>query len=267
MRVSLIQMNVTLADEAANTKTLLRLAEEAMAAAEPPDVLVLPELWTTGFYPRPIADYADAGGARAKAALAALAARYGVNVVGGTIARGAKGGVYNTCYIFGRDGVCLASYDKSHLFTPSGEKRDFAAGERLVTFLLDGTPCGIAVCYDLRFPALFSALARAGVEVLFLPAAWPLVRLAHWQTLLRARAIENQIFVCACNAASTDESLAGHSALLDPWGETLGEAGLAETIVTATLPLARRRAIKQKLDVFDDWRAGLYEKPVVQANH
>ena len=94
------------------------------------------------------------------------------------------------------------------------------------------------------------------------PAAWPKVRLSHWQTLLRARAIENQIFVCACNAASADGALGGHSALVDPWGETLGEAGAGETIVTAALPLERRRKIKEKLDVFEDWRENLYETPI-----
>ncbi|MFC2638350.1 MAG: carbon-nitrogen family hydrolase [Mitsuokella sp.] len=264
MRVSLLQMNVGLASEAENTATLLRLAEDAMRnKSEHPDVLVLPELWTTGFYPRPIKAHADPSGARARRVLAALSSRFGVNVVGGSVARLEGGKVYNTCYIADRSGAIIASYDKCHLFTPSGEDRDFTAGDRLVTFALDGVSCAVAICYDLRFPALFSALARAGAEVLFLPAAWPKVRLPHWRVLLRARAIENQIFVCACNAASKDRTLGGHSVLLDPWGESLGEAAGTEAIVTADLPLARRRSVKEKLDIFDDWREALYQKPPV----
>ena len=106
-----------------------------------------------------------------------------MNIVGGTVANRREGKVYNTCYIFDRTGTEVASYDKAHLFTPSGESADFAAGDNAVTFRLDGVLCGVAVCYDMRFPEFIRKLALENISVLFLPAAWPASRLSHWQIL------------------------------------------------------------------------------------
>lgn len=261
MRVAALQMNIAFGEPEKNMSTLYRMASEAMESR--PDVLLLPELWRLGFYPRPIADYADADGAQTREVLSRLAAQYQVNIVGGTIANAIGAQVFNTCYIFDRTGHLTATYHKTHLFTPSGEKDDFTAGDSIVTFSLDGIKCGIAVCYDVRFPELIRRLALEDIAILFLPAAWPLDRLIHWQTLIRARAIENQIFVVACNEtgiAADDLQMGGHSAIIDPWGEILARADDEETILQGNLRPVIRNQIKESMDVFADRREALYRK-------
>ena len=261
MKVAVIQMQVALGEPERNIAALYRLAAKAMQ--ERPDVLLLPELWRLGFYPKPVLSYADADGRETRKALATIANKYQVNVVGGTVANAIGDKVFNTSYIFDRTGRMLATYHKTHLFSPSGEHEDFTAGDTFVTFTLDGIKCGILVCYDVRFPEAVRKLALEGVQLLFLPAAWPLKRLIHWQTLIRARAIENQIFVIACNEAGIDgseEQLAGHSAIIDPWGEILAEAGEGEEILQGNLRLAIQAQIKESMNVFGDRRPKLYEK-------
>ena len=137
-----------------------------------------------------------------------------------------EGRVYNTAYVFDRQGACLAAYDKTHLFTPMGEHEHYAAGDHLTTFSLDGHKCGLLICYDLRFPELFRTLALQGVELLLLPAQWPAARRYHWETLTAARAIENQFFLAACNSCGTagETVFGGASRILGPRGELLAAA-------------------------------------------
>lgn len=261
MEVAILQMQVACGQPEENIIRLKKLAAQAME--QRPDVLLLPELWLTGFYPRPIHSYADINGQKTCAILSALAQKYQVNVIGGTVPIILGDKVFNTSYIFDRQGQLVSTYQKTHLFSPSGEDKDFSAGDKLVTFYLDGIKCGILVCYDLRFPEAARQLALAGISLLFIPAAWPLKRLPHWQTLIRARAIENQLFVIACNAAGTDASgqqLAGHSAIIDPWGETLAEAGTEETILQGNIQPAVKEQIRETINVFHDRRPSLYKK-------
>ncbi|TYZ19541.1 carbon-nitrogen family hydrolase [Selenomonas ruminis] len=260
MKVAVLQMAVALGEPQKNIASLYRMAEAAME--DRPDILLLPELWPVGFYPQPILDYADADGRQMRDILSKLAASYQVNIVGGTVANAIGKQVFNTCYVFDRTGQLAATYHKTHLFTPSGEADDFEPGNSLVTVTLDGVKCGIAVCYDIRFPEFTRQLVLADISVLFLPAAWPQARLFHWQTLIRARAIENQIFVVACNEAGLgphDTMLAGHSAIIDPWGEILAEAGEEECILQGNLRPAIRTQIKETMDVLADRRETLYQ--------
>ncbi len=259
MKVAILQMAVAFGEPQKNIANLYRMAEAAMESR--PDVLLLPELWPVGFYPQPIRDYADPDGRQMRDTLAKLSNHYQVNIVGGTVANAIGKQVFNTCYVFDRNGQLAATYHKAHLFTPSGEAEDFEPGNSLVTVTLDGVKCGIAVCYDIRFPEFTRQLTLAGISILFLPAAWPQTRLFHWQTLIRARAIENQIFIAACNEAGLgphDTPLAGHSAIIDPWGEILTEAGEEECILQGNLRPAIRTQIKETMDVLADRRETLY---------
>jgi len=259
MKVAVLQMKTAFARPEENLASLPHLVAEAME--EEPDVLLLPELWQTGFYPRPIEDYADPGGRETQKTLGALAAQHHVNIVGGTTARlGEDGLVYNTCYVLDRAGKVITSYDKAHLFSPSGEDRDFAAGSRACTFQLEGLHCALAVCYDIRFGPFMDKLGQSGADILFVAAAWPLTRLSHWQTLLRARAIEQQFFVAAANGAGgpAKQPLAGHSALIDPWGECLAQAGEGQEIISARLAPALPREVRESLPVRRDRRPEIY---------
>jgi len=259
MKVAVIQMNTKLGEPLRNEAHARELIESAMASR--PDVLVLPEMWPLGFFPRNTAELADRDGQHIRHFLAALAREYRVNIVGGSTANSIGAHIYNTCYVFDRDGHQVAVYHKTHLFNPGREGEVFTPGDRLATFELDGVCCGVAICYDLRFPELFRRLALSGAAIVFLPAVWPTERLIHWQTLTRARAIENQIFLVAANACGGyhhEHTLGGHSAIIDPWGEMLATAGDDEEIIQANMRLIIRDQIKQSMDVFADRRPELY---------
>ena len=259
MKISILQMKIQLGCTTANIDRMEKLFSQAME--QRPDVILLSELWSTGFYPRPIASYADPDGSSSRELLSKLAAKYQVNIVGGSVANSIGEHVFNTCYVFNRNGQLISTYHKTHLFSPSGEDEDFTAGDLLHVYELDGIRCATAICYDLRFPELIRRLALENISVLFLPAAWPIERLMHWQTLLRARAIENQIFLAAANGSGLLDNgfhLAGHSAIIDPWGEILTQADEEETILHANLKIAIRTQIRSFIDIFADRRPELY---------
>lgn len=259
MKISILQTKPKLGDFFANRDNIRRMVDNAMETR--PDAILLPELWDVGCYPQPIEEYADPNGDKIRQFLSNLAAKYQINLIGGSAAILVNDRVLNTSYTFDRTGRLIASYEKLHLFAPSGEKFYFAAGDKLVTYKIDGIKCATVICYDLRFPELIRKLALDDIAVLFVPAAWPQERLSHWQTLLRARAIENEIFVAAANGCGLiDESmhLAGHSAIIDPWGEILAHAEEDETIIRANCKIAIRSQIKDTIDVFADRRPELY---------
>ena len=184
-----------------------------------------------------------------------------VNIVAGSAVTVRGGNVFNTAYVFDREGACVAAYDKTHLFTPMGEHEYFTPGDHLCTFTLDGVRCALIICYDLRFPELTRSLTLAGAELLFVPAEWPAVRMLHWQTLNRARAIENQIFLACCNGCGTagETVYGGHSAVYDPWGEVLAEAGAEEEIILADCDFSIKEQIRNSINVFRDRRPELYK--------
>ena len=229
MRLSVIQMDMRLGESVynfAHAEALLR-----RAAAEGADTALLPETWNTGFFPADhLSERSDRGGEAVKALCAPLARELNMNIVAGSVSDRRGGRVYNTAYVFDRQGACLAAYDKTHLFTPMGEHEHYAAGDHLTTFSLDGHKCGLLICYDLRFPELFRTLALQGVELLLLPAQWPAARRYHWETLTAARAIENQFFLAACNSCGTagETVFGGASRILGPRGELLAAAGAGE---------------------------------------
>jgi len=259
MKISCLQMRVEVGDVAGNMERAAALLAKTMQ--DKPDIVVLPELWDIGFFPRPLGEAADPEGSERRAFLAALAKKYQVNLVGGSIAVKRPDCIENRSFIFDREGKEIATYAKSHLFSPAKEEKFFKPGTEVVTFELDGIKCGEIICYDLRFPELIRKLALQGIQILFVPAEWPTARVDHWRTLLRARAIENQIFVAACNGSGSFGNgmpLAGHSVLLDPWGQPLAEADDSEMAITASLDFAEQEKIKNTINVFNDRRPELY---------
>ena len=227
-----------------------------------PDVLVLPETWNTGFFPREnLQALCDRDGSRVKQVFGALAERYQVNIVAGSVSNVRGGKVYNTAMVFDRTGACIASYDKTHLFTPMGEDNYYTPGDRLCTFVLDGVKCGLIICYDVRFPELTRSLTVPGLDMLFVVSQWPKVRTFHLRSLTTARAIENQMFLVCCNSCGTagQTVYGGNSAIIDPWGETVALAGETEEILTADCDLQILTNIRGSIPVFRDRRPSLYK--------
>ncbi|WP_199614874.1 carbon-nitrogen family hydrolase [Paenibacillus alkalitolerans] len=262
MLVSLIQMDIAVGEPETNRKRALRLMAEAVNAGTKPDVIVLPELWNTGYALEKIGEIADRDGEPTKRIFSEFARNHKVNVVAGSVAVSMPDGkgVGNTMYVFDREGRLTADYSKLHLFRLMDEEKYLAAGGRLGSFELEGVPAGMMICYDIRFPELSRKLALDGAKVLFVPAEWPKPRLHHWRTLLMARAIENQMYVVACNRVgeSRGTEFFGHSMVISPWGEVLAEGGEQETILTAELDMDEVDRVRRTIPVFDDRRPEFY---------
>lgn len=259
MKVSSIQMNMRLGDPDYNFDHAVALVRQA--AQMKPDVITLPETWNVGFFPKEnLAALSDQDGARVKSVFGPLAKELGINIIAGSVANQKNGKIYNTAYIFDRRGALVADYDKTHLFTPMGEDNYFENGGRVVQFELDGVRCGIVICYDIRFLELVRTLALKKIDVLFVVAQWPDKRVFHWNTLNRARAIENQMFVVCTNSCGLagETRYGGNSALIDPWGETIAAAGTEEEIITGVLDMSIIKGIRESINVFRDRRPALY---------
>lgn len=218
-------------------------AKSAKAKASQPTLLVLPELFSTGFLdessPRP-----ENLAAADRVFLSALALRLGCWVAGSTVEAGPPGsdgnaGYRNLSLMFGPDGAETAAYRKVHPFSYGGEDRFFAKGNEIVTVDMEGWVVQPTICYDLRFPELYRAGSRRGVHLILVQANWPQARQAHWEALLRARAIENQAFVAGVNCTGVQDSLvfAGGSLLLNPKGETVSHGDGAEGLVRGRIEL------------------------------
>ncbi len=258
--VALLQMDIAVGEPDANFAKLQRMLEEAMEHKERPDVILLPEMWNTGYALERIHELADEEGRRTEAFLGEFSRRRGVNLIAGSIAEKRADGVYNTILAFDREGRKTADYSKIHLFRLMDEEKFLKSGERAGTLSVDGTDAAMMICYDIRFPELARKLALGGAKVLFVPAEWPHPRLHHWRTLLTARAIENQMYVVACNRVGTSGStdFFGHSMVIDPWGEVLAEGGESEQIVRARIELPLVSEVRGKIPVFEDRRPALY---------
>ena len=260
MKVACLQMDMLLAKPEENFSHAAELVKRAMK--DKPDVLVLPETWNTGFFPREnLQALCDRDGSRVRQVFGALAERYQVNIVAGSVSNVRGGKLYNTAMVFDRTGVCIASYDKTHLFTPMGEDNYYTPGDRLCTFVLDGVKCGLIICYDVRFPELTRSLTVPGLDILFVVSQWPKVRTFHLRSLTTARAIENQMFLVCCNSCGTagQTVYGGNSAIIDPWGETVALAGETEEILTADCDLQILTNIRGSIPVFRDRRPSLYK--------
>lgn len=256
--VSLAQMNIVVGQVHENTARARSMIAEA--AQRGSDLVVLPELWSTGYDLENAAAHATASDAGIFAETAALAAEYQLYIAGSCLSILTPGNYGNTLVCFGPNGNRLGEYSKVHLYRLMDEDRFLTAGDRVTVIDLPWGTAGLAICYDLRFPELFRRLALEGATMVILPAEWPRPRLAHWRTLLRARAIENQMFVVACNRVgqTPTDDFPGHSAIVDPWGKALIEGGEEEDLLTAEIDLEEVRKFREKIPIFEDRRPDLY---------
>lgn len=260
MKISCVQMDMLLAEPQKNFEKAKELIKSAVESGT--DVIVLPETWNTGFFPKEnLASFCDNNGEKVKAEIGSLAKEYNVNIVAGSVSNVKEGKIYNTAYIFNRNGECVGEYDKSHLFTPMGEHNFYEKGNKICRFTLDGNQCGIIICYDVRFPELTRTMSLKGLDFLFVVSQWPLIRKDHLLTLTKARAIENQMFLACCNSCGTayDTVFGGNSVIYDPWGSTLAKAGESEEIISADCDTSIIKNIRETINVFADRQAEIYD--------
>lgn len=214
-----------------------------------PHILVLPELWTSGFDLHHTAEHAPAD-TEILQELTRQAADKNI-WIGGSYLTQTNDNYYNTFVLLGPQGE-QAVYHKIHLIKLMQEERWFTAGDQYTVVDTGFAKIGLSVCYDLRFPALFQALSHHGSNLMLLPAAWPLPRINHWDLLVHARAVENQCFFAACNAVGGThrETFGGTSLLVSPWGEDILRFNQnEETIQTATIEMDEVDQLREKFPV------------------
>ena len=253
MRVSLIQMP---ADAAAASPDPARHARGWIEAATGSDLIVLPEMWHPGYF---AFDRYAAAAEDTPALLNALsetAAAVGACLHAGSLVEADGGRLYNTSVLFGPDGTELARYRKMHLFGfDSQEQRLLSPGDEVVVADTPLGRLGMAVCYDLRFPELFRRMCEQGAVGFIVASAWPHPRVEAWSTLLRARAIENQAFVFACNgvgATGRGSALCGRSAVIDPWGITVASLGDDPGFASTSVQLEEARTARGRFPALAD---------------
>lgn len=258
LTISLAQMDIALGDPAANLKKADAWAAEASRRGS--QLVVFPEMWTTGM-DWPNLKQLAAQQAEVIAAVGDLARKHHIWLNGSMLALDDDGQPTNTSILFDPQGEVAGLYRKIHLFGVMDEDQYLAAGQHLTTVETSWGQSGLAICYDLRFAEMFRSYALQGVNMVYLPAEWPHPRLAHWQTLLRARAIENQMYMVAVNRVGSDGtySFFGHSAIIDPWGNTIIEGGETEVLLTATIDTGQVAEVRRKIPVFKDRRPDLYQ--------
>lgn len=251
LRVAVIQL--AYGDDESKADRTSRVAD--LVRAQRADLVVLPELWPNGGFSYDTWE----GGAETLDGPVVTALRGAARDIGATVHMGSlverddAGRLFNTSVLLGPGGDVLATYRKVHLFGfGDGEPKLMTAGDGPVVH----GRYGLATCYDLRFPEMFRALLDGGAEVVLLPAAWPAKRVGHWQLLARARAVENQSYVVACNTAGTHAGvpMGGRSAVVDPWGEVLAEAGDGEEVLAVELDLDHLRTTRTSFPVLADRR-------------
>jgi omega-amidase len=267
LTIALAQMDVRPGKPTAN---LARARDFAVRARDAnADLLLLPELWLHGYDLERAEEWAAPLGEGGFSHMAGLASESGLYLAGSLFERHPDG-VSNTAVLYAPDGTLLGSYRKVHLFRLMQEPRYLFPGDHATLCPTPWGPVGLSVCYDLRFPELFRTMALSGAVLFLVPAQWPVRRVEAWLLLARARAVENELFVAACNRVGSDGEVdfPGHSCIVDPWGSVLAEGGDQERLVLAQADLREIQRVRGYLTVYEDRRPHAYHvKPATGAQH
>ena len=265
MRAAVVQLNST-ADKARNLRAAERLVRAA--AADGAELVALPEKWNLLAGGEELMAGAEPLDGPSLSAARAWAADLGIHLLAGSISERGEEKASNTSVLIGPGGEDIAVYRKIHMFDVDAggvsyrESAHERPGEEIVTAPLGDLTLGMAVCYDLRFPELFRILALRGARLVVLPSAFTSATgRDHWEVLLRARAIEDQVFVLAPNQVGTAPphfDSYGHSAIVDPWGKLLADAPEGECFVAADLDLAAQDRIRAELPSLANRRPQAY---------
>ena len=271
LRVACVQLNAG-TSKADNLRKAERLV--GRAASTGADVVVLPEKWNAiGSADTLRANAEPLEGGESAEAMADWARVHGITLVGGSITelRDGREKLSNTCPVYDPSGDLVAVYRKIHMFDVEvgghvyRESEAEESGEETVVCAAEGWRVGLSVCYDLRFPELYRILALDGAEVVTVPSAFTLYTgKDHWDLLLRARAVENQLYVAAANMWGTHEggkASYGRSAIVDPWGVVLAQAADEDTVITAEIDRAHMERIRSELPALANRRPAAYRWP------
>ena len=284
MKLALIQIAAQTEKEAS-----LQLAESYIrkAAAEGADLAVLPEMFCCPYSTENFPVYAESENGMCRTRMAAAARENRVFLVAGSMPElDSDGRVYNTSYVFDREGKQIARHRKVHLFDINVEGGQYfresdtlSAGDQITTFEIETTEfensgkssascssplrCGLMICYDIRFPEFAMKMAQQGVSLIIVPAAFNMTTgPAHWELLFRARALDDQVFMAGCSQARNTEAGGyisyGHSIVVSPWGEVLAQMDEREGMIIQEIDLSVPDRIREQLPVLKQRRTDLY---------
>jgi len=267
MKLALCQMNVVQGQVESNRLQAKDFICEA--ARNGAQVVVLPEMWTCGYDFQRLQLHTESELGPTSNLLAGLARDLGVYIVGGSFPVRYGAGVANTSMTFDDQGKTIHTYRKVHLIGLMEEDKYLVPGDGLSCFFLnDGLGAaeeGLAstvICYDLRFPELARSAVLQGAKILFVPAQWPVQRQSHWETLLRARAIENQCFVVGVNVSghNANDTFTGGSQVIDPWGDAVAQAGEKPGILYGEISLNQVDEVRNRVPSLRDRRPQVYAR-------
>ena len=267
MRVALIQMPVV-HNKQANLDTAVQKIRNA--AAEGIDFAVLPEMFCCPYGNEHFAVYGESEDGPAQQTFSALAAELGIYIIGGSLPELVGDKIFNTSYIYGRQGQLLAKHRKMHLFdiNVEGGQRfmesdTLSPGNSITTSETEFGTMGLCICFDLRFEELARCMCLRGAKAIFVPAAFNMTTgPAHWELLFRQRAVDNQCFTVGVSPARNETAgyvAYGNSIAVEPWGTVLCRAGAQEETLIAELDLSRLEAVRRQLPILSARRTDLYE--------
>lgn len=261
MKIAVAQISCGIGDVEANVRKISGFIEQA--AKDGSEVVVFPEMADTGYDVSQISRYVSAWNPGPVNFIQKAAQKNRIYVICG-LSELSERHIFNTLVVINPEGRLVAKYRKTHLaaFPPLNEDRIFTPGHSLETVRIGDFNCGLMICYDLRFPEVSRSLTLAGSEVLLLSAAWPFPRLRHWNTLIAARAIENQVFVVACNHAGSNSSVTfcGSSRIVDPFGVTVASASEErEMLIEGEILKPDLLSVRKAMPIFEHRHEELYQ--------
>jgi len=245
-----------------NVEGNLDRAEELIGSASPGkgDLVLLPELFPSGFYYTDLGKVADRYEDVVRW-MGVIGARYEV-AVAGSVPTQRPEGVANTMVLVDKVGEVVASYDKVHLFFVADEDLHFTPGKRTEVVHWEGLDVGLAICFDLRFPEMTRKLCDDGARIVLVSAQWPRVRVDHFRDFTRVRAMENQVYIASCNSCGDDGKglvLGGGSTVVGPSGEVKGVLGDEEGVLTVNIDLDEVERIRESFPVLTVRQKDIFE--------
>ena len=268
IKIAAIQMS-TVADKMENVRTVKTYLEKIKD--ENPDFVILPEMFCCPYQTENFPIYAEKEGGPVWQQLSGYAKQYGIYLIGGSMPeKDAEGNVYNTSYIFDREGKQIGKHRKVHLFdidVKGGqtfkESDTLTAGDSNTVFDTEFGKIGVMLCFDIRFPELSRMMVNDGARVIFVPAAFNMTTgPAHWELSFRTRALDNQIYMVGC-APARDVSAGyiswGHSIVTDPWGRVTGMLDENEGILLAELDMDYEEQVREELPLLKSRRKDMYK--------
>lgn len=257
IKAAVVQTELYLSDVEKSLDSAVRLMNDAAVGSDP-DMMILPEAFTTGFEFDKLPTLAEKA-EMVTGTMCDFSRDHGIDLFFTQITE-ENGDLRNRCHHIGGDGIVKGNYDKTHLFSRIGEDKWISPGEGLTDFRMGDARIGPLICYEIRYPELARRLTLDGADIIIYMAQWPQFRIFQWETLLRARAIENQLFVIGVNVWGDHDGvmMGGGSRIIAPFGDILASLDEGPGWASAELRPSKIDEIRRNIPVFDDRREKLY---------